>query len=107
MGYGRTFYGDCTPMDDENPPTLISGLRCSCPRCGKGRLFRGFLAVADRCNVCGLDYAFADPADGPAFFVMTGVGIVVTGLWAWWAVAVQPPVWAQIAVALPAMLIGC
>jgi len=94
-------------MDHENPPTLVSGLRCSCPRCGRGRLFKGFLALADRCDACGLDYGFADPADGPAFFVMTGVGVVVTGLWAWWAVAAQPPIWAQIAVALPAMLVGC
>jgi len=94
-------------MDHENPPTLVSGLRCSCPRCGRGRLFKGFLALADRCDACGLDYGFADPADGPAFFVMTGVGLLVTGLWAWWAVAAQPPIWAQLAVSLPAMLTGC
>jgi hypothetical protein len=25
--------------------------------------------------------------DGPAFFVMSGVGIVVVAIWAWWAVA--------------------
>lgn len=87
--------------------SLASGLRCACPRCGEGRLFRGFLTVAPGCSVCGLDYGFADPADGPAFFVMTGVGLLVTGLWAWWAVAVSPPIWLQLALTLPAMAGGC
>jgi uncharacterized protein (DUF983 family) len=91
----------------ETPSSLASGLRCRCPRCGEGKLFSGFLALAARCDRCGLDYGFADPADGPAFFVMTGVGLLVTGLWAWWAVAGQPPIWLQLLVTLPAMLAGC
>ena len=94
-----------TPV--ETPPTWLAGLRCRCPRCGEGKLFRGFLTLADHCDECGLDFSFADPADGPAFFAMSGVGFLVTGLWAWWAVVVQPPIWAQFAVAMPAMLIGC
>ncbi|PZQ64977.1 MAG: hypothetical protein DI570_03430 [Phenylobacterium zucineum] len=89
------------------PSSLKAGLRCRCPRCGEGKLYRGFLTVAERCEVCGLDFDFADPADGPAFFVMGGVGILVVGFWAWWAVAVQPPIWAQFAVVMPALTIGC
>jgi len=91
----------------DQPSTLGAGLRCRCPRCGKGRLFRRFLSVADRCESCGLDYGFADPADGPAFFVMTGIGVLVIALWAIWAVAAQPPVWAQFAVVFPALIGGC
>ena len=60
------------------PSTLSAGLRCRCPRCGEGKLFKGFLTVAKSCDRCGLDYSFADPADGPAFFVMMGMGIPVT-----------------------------
>ena len=89
------------------PSSFVSGARCACPRCGEGKLFAGFLTLARRCDRCGLDYDFADPADGPAFFVMTGVGLLVTGLWAWWAVAARPPVWEQFALTLPAMLAGC
>jgi len=89
------------------PSTLVAGLRCRCPRCGAGRLFSGFLTLAKGCDRCGQSFAFADPADGPAFFVMSGVGILVIALWAWWAVAVQPPVWAQMAVVFPAMIGGC
>lgn len=87
--------------------TLRSGLACTCPRCGEGRLFKGFLTIAPACERCGLDYGFADPADGPAFFVMSGVGIVVTALWAWWAFALQPPIWLQLVVAFTAMIGGC
>ena len=87
--------------------TLQAGLRCRCPRCGEGHIFSGFLTVADQCEACGLDYGFADPADGPAFFVMTAVGIVVIAAWAVWAVMAQPPIWAQFLVVMPALLGGC
>jgi uncharacterized protein (DUF983 family) len=65
------------------------------------------LALAARCDVCGLDFSFADPADGPAFFVTTGVGFVVSGLWALWAAAAQPPIWLQLAVVMPVTTAGC
>ena len=32
------------------------GLIVRCPRCGKGKLFRGVLAMHDRCPVCQLDF---------------------------------------------------
>src|SRR5688572_25698412 len=62
-----------TGMDQPNTsPTWILSVaaRSACPRCGKGKLFDGFLTLARQCDVCGLDYSFADPADGPAFFSM-------------------------------------
>lgn len=93
--------------EDTLPPSWRSGLTCRCPRCGRGALFCGFLELAGSCSACGLDYGFADPADGPAFFVMTGVGILVTGVWAWWVVAAQPALWLQFATVLPALLGGC
>lgn len=89
------------------PSSLSAGLRCRCPRCGEGRLFSGFLQIAERCDRCGLDYGFADPADGPAFFVMSGVGILVTALWAWGVVAFRPPIWVQFATVFPALIGGC
>lgn len=89
------------------PSTVSAGLRCRCPRCGEGRLYKSFLKIADGCDRCGLDYSFADPADGPAFFVMSGVGIVVTAIWAIWAVMLAPPIWVQMAVVFPAMIGGC
>lgn len=93
--------------DHPYPSSLSVGLRCRCPRCGEGHLFKGFLTMADSCEACGLDFSFADPADGPAFFVMTGIGIIVIAVWAWLAVVVQPPIWLQIATVFPALIGGC
>jgi uncharacterized protein (DUF983 family) len=94
---------------EASPPInpLITGLRCRCPRCGQGRLFAGFLRLAKACDRCGLDYGFADPADGPAFFVMTGVGIVVIAVFAWVEIAYQPPLWVHLVTVFPALIIGC
>jgi len=42
---------------------IQAGLRCRCPRCGKGKLFAGFLDLQPRCKVCQLDYGFADSGE--------------------------------------------
>ena len=89
------------------PSSLHAGLACRCPRCGEGKLYAGFLKLAKSCDRCGLDYSFADPADGPAFFVMSGVGVLVIAVWGWVVVAAQPPLWVQFATVFPALLIGC
>lgn len=86
---------------------LRTGLRGRCPRCGKGHLFQGFLALAKRCEVCGLDYAFADPADGPAFFVLC-FGTVPAVFMALWIDAVYAaPVWVHLLTTLPFLLATC
>ncbi|MDG2523186.1 DUF983 domain-containing protein [Caulobacter segnis] len=96
------------PNDVHTPPApIISGLRCRCPRCGEGKLFEGFLKVAPACNVCGLNYGFADPADGPAFFVMTGIGCAIMALFAWIEIAYQPPIWFHFLFTLPLFTVGC
>jgi uncharacterized protein (DUF983 family) len=92
---------------NDYPSSLSVGLRCRCPRCGEGRLFKGFLTLDEQCEACGLDFSFADPADGPAFFVMTGVGIIVIAVWAWLAVVLQPPIWLQLATVFPVLIAGC
>lgn len=55
---------------------VAAAMRGQCPRCGQGALFSGYLKVRAKCSVCGLDLAFADSGDGPAFFVMSGVGLL-------------------------------
>lgn len=72
---------------------LRAGLTGRCPRCGEGRLFRGFLTVGKNCANCKLDYAFADAGDGPAVFVIMLVGFVVVGSALWMEVTHNPPLW--------------
>lgn len=83
------------------------GLRGRCPRCGEGRLFNGFLTLAKRCDVCGLDYSFADPADGPAFFVMIFAAIPSAALAVWLEVQYAAPIWVHLLTTLPFMLLTC
>ena len=68
-------------MPDTYPPLspVLTGLTCRCPRCGKGKLFQGFLDLRPRCEACDLDYAFIDSGDGPAVFVILLAGFVVVG----------------------------
>ena len=78
-----------------------------CPHCGRGKLFRGFLDVAERCTVCGLSYSFADAGDGPAFFVSFAALIVVVGLALVIDAAYEPPVWLLMLILLPLVLLLC
>ena len=56
-----------------SPPVLT----CKCPRCGRGRLYKGYLKVAARCEACGADLSKADSGDGPAVFIIFILGAVV------------------------------
>ena len=87
--------------------SLSTGLRCRCPRCGEGSLFKGFVTIREACPNCGLNYGFADPADGPALFVMTGVGCAIMAVFAWVEVVFHPPIWVHFAFTLPGFVVGC
>lgn len=91
------------------PPlsTLSTGIRCRCPRCGEGPLLKGYLTIRDDCPVCGLDYGFAEPADGPAFFVMSGVGVVGMIAFMAFEFTVHPPVWVHLVITFPLIVALC
>ncbi|HET9536342.1 MAG TPA: DUF983 domain-containing protein [Mesorhizobium sp.] len=84
---------------------IAAGLKGCCPRCGKGKLFSGFLTVAERCEACGLDYSFADAGDGPAVFVILIIGFIVVGLALWMEVSVGPPLWVHFLLWIPLTLL--
>jgi uncharacterized protein (DUF983 family) len=58
---------------------FVAGIKCRCPRCGKGKLFVNLLNVRDKCDVCGLDYKFVDTGDGPAVFAIFILGFLCLG----------------------------
>lgn len=64
-----------------------------CPRCGEGRLYDGFLTVAESCSACGLSLAGHDTGDGPAFFIMLPLCIIVAVLVLLTDNAFRPPLW--------------
>ena len=96
--------GDAAPA--HGPRSAIeTGAAGRCHRCGEGHIFRGFLTVRDHCEVCGLDYSFADPADGPAVFVqlfacVPGVIFIVM-----LEILARPGLWVHIAVGIPVLIL--
>src|SRR5580692_4979724 len=81
------------------------GLAGRCPRCGKGKLFHGFLTVAPRCERCGLDYSFADAGDGPAVFVILISGFITVGAALLVEVLYRPPYWVHALLSISLILI--
>ena len=93
------------PDSRTEPSVVYATLLGRCPRCGKGKLFQGFVALRPRCDVCGLDYSFADAGDGPAVFIMFLAGFIVVGAALVTEVRYQPPFWVHAALWLPLILI--
>jgi len=59
------------------------------------------------CEVCGLDYGFADPADGPAFFVVCFACVPSVAMAVLIEAIYQPPFWLHLFTSLPFLLLTC
>jgi uncharacterized protein (DUF983 family) len=95
-------------MTDYPPVTVaqsvLRGIACKCPRCGKGKLYTGFLDLRGACEHCCLDYAFIDAGDGPAIFIIMIAGAIVVGCALIVEVKYQPPFWLHAVLWLPLIL---
>lgn len=83
---------------------IRAGLLCRCPNCGKGRLFAGFLKVVERCAACGFDFTRLNTGDGAAIFIMQIAGGIVVFTALYLQIALNPPIWLMLLIALPASL---
>jgi len=64
--------------DERNAKTAVMrGLRRTCPNCGKGRLFSGYLKVQDNCPVCREELHHHRADDGPAYLTILVVGHIM------------------------------
>jgi uncharacterized protein (DUF983 family) len=84
--------------------TILRGIACKCPRCGKGKLFSGFLPLRPSCEACEQDYAFNDADDGPAVFIILIAGFIVVAAALIVEVKYQPPLWIQTVLWIPTVL---
>jgi uncharacterized protein (DUF983 family) len=84
---------------------IATGLACKCPRCAEGPLYAGFLTVAERCTVCGLDLKKADSGDGPAVFIIFILGFLVVPAALWVEARFEPPMWLHMVI-WPAVILG-
>lgn len=74
---------------------LKRAMRCRCPKCDEGRLFKGGFSVDlnDTCLKCGLDFSKNDSADGPAVFLIFVLGCLLVPLAVAFEYAFSPPLW--------------
>lgn len=79
-------------------PLALVILKGRCPRCGVGALFNGYIKVVERCSHCGLSFAGHDTGDGPAFFIMLPLCILVAVAALLTEVFVTPPLWLHMTV---------
>ncbi len=77
-----------------------------CPNCGKGHIFRAYLKVQDRCEVCGEELHHHRADDAPPYvtilIVAHVIGFLMVGVLSTWA---NIPMWLN-ATLWPAIVIG-
>ena len=88
-------------MTRSNP--LLTGLRCRCPNCGIGPLFKGYLTVRPVCLTCGVDLSSADSGDGPVVFILLIVGSIGCFGLLFTEMVFHPPAWLELLFWMPAM----
>ncbi|NCO03318.1 MAG: DUF983 domain-containing protein [Alphaproteobacteria bacterium] len=62
-----------------------------CPKCGQGRVLKGYLTKHDQCPNCGESFEGLNADDGPAWFTMFFVGLftipllIALGVYNWFS----------------------
>jgi len=92
------------PAERDSLAALMRGFFCRCPNCGRGKMFRTFLKVADRCEACGEDLYHQRADDAPAYFVILIVGHIVVPLSLAVETAFAPAYWIHLSLWLPLTL---
>jgi uncharacterized protein (DUF983 family) len=82
-----------------------TGVGGKCPRCGRGKLFDGYLTVAKSCTSCGLSYDFADSGDGATWFVMLFACVFGVGSILGIEIAYNPAWYVHVMIAIPVLII--
>ena len=98
---GGALHATTNTTPDTLSAALRTGFGARCPRCGEGRLFRGFLAVRPGCEVCGLNLEAQDVGDGAVSIIILIVGFLAVGGLLVMEVRYQPPVWVHLVIWLP------
>lgn len=77
------------------------GAFCTCPRCGKGRLFEGYLKVRPVCDVCGEELYHHRADDAPPYFTILILGHILISIVLGVEVAFAPPMWLHMLIWIP------
>ncbi|MCE7798170.1 DUF983 domain-containing protein [Sphingobium sufflavum] len=86
---------------------LHSGWKGICPRCGGASMFASWLKLTDKCPACGIDYRFAAPHAGPAFFWLCIVAFPLIFFVVWLQLVYDAPFWVHLLTSFPLLALGC
>jgi len=84
---------------------LLNGLKCRCPQCLRGNMFKGFATIRDRCPVCGLGLDEHDIGDGPVVPMMLVIGTIVVSMALYVEFTYLPPVWVHVVLWVPFVMV--
>ncbi len=82
-----------------------AALTCRCPRCGRGKLFSGWIRISPRCAACGLDLSRVDTGDGFVVPILMVLGAIVVGAAMWVDFRFEPPLWVHAVIWPPVILV--
>ena len=89
----------------EKKPSLIYILiNLSCPECGKKSVFQSFLKIKEKCE-CGLKLSNMDIGDGPSFFAMFFLNIIIILLAIIVEIKFSPSLWMHLVLWCPLIII--
>lgn len=98
---GETMYE--VPHEPERPlwRSIRRGLLNTCPACGSGRLFKGFLKPVDGCAACETDLTPQRADDLPPYLVIVVVGHVLLTAYMMTDHLLPQALWVQFVIWLP------
>lgn len=76
-----------------NSELVKRALFMKCPKCGEGRVLKGYLTKANACSSCGENFEDLNADDGPAFFAAFVIGIFTIPLLIYLGIASEYSVW--------------
>jgi uncharacterized protein (DUF983 family) len=92
-------------MGPDQVSVAQAALTCRCPRCGKGKLFRGLISLRPSCTNCGLDFSRMDVGDGFVVPTLMVLGFIVVGAAIWVDFTYTPPLWVHAVIWPPFTLV--
>jgi uncharacterized protein (DUF983 family) len=81
--------------------SISRGMRCRCPACGSGQLFRAWLKPVDECHACGEDLHHQRSDDLPPYISIMILGHVAVGGFMMTDTVLQIPMWAHFLIWIP------
>jgi uncharacterized protein (DUF983 family) len=86
--------------------SIWRGMKCKCPNCGDGQLFRSFIKPVESCEICNEDFRPQRADDLPAYLVIMIIGHVMVAGYLGAELMFTLSSWAHLAIWVPVSVFG-